>query len=120
MAPMSSKLAAVRLPAMVEATLDAFLTGVRERFGPRVVTIRLFGSYARGEARADSDVDCLVLLDRADRDDERAITNLAADLIWQIGGVVVSPMTMSVDEFEAWKRLERRTPLEIEREGIAL
>ena len=55
-----------------------------------------------------------------DRDDDRAITNLAADLIWQLGGVVVSPMTMSVDEFEAWKSLERRTPLEIEREGIAL
>jgi len=120
MAPMSSKLAAVRLPAMVEATLDAFLTGVRERFGPRVAAIRLFGSYARGEATVDSDVDCLVLLDRVDREDDRIITNLAADLIWQIGGVVVSPMTMSVGEFEAWKARERRTPLEIEREGIPL
>ena len=112
--------AAVRLPAIVETTLQAFLAGVRERFGPRVVEIRLFGSYARGDATADSDVDCPVLLDRVDQDDDRAISDLAADLTWQIAGVVVSPMTMSVAEFEAWKALERRTPLEIEREGIAL
>jgi predicted nucleotidyltransferase len=120
MASMRSSLAVVRLPAMVEATLDAFLDGIRERFGPRIASIRLFGSYARGEATEESDVDCLVLLDRVDRDDDRAITNLAADLVWQIGGVVVSPLTMSVGEFEAWKGQERRTPLEIEREGITL
>lgn len=117
---MGASPAAVRLPAMVDATLRAFLTGVRERFGPRVAEIRLFGSYARGDAREDSDVDCLVLLDRVDQDDDRAITSLAADLTWQMSGVVVSPMTMSVAEFEAWKASERRTPLEIEREGIPL
>ena len=117
---MEGSSAAPQLPVMVETTLHAFLAGVRERFGPRVAEIRLFGSYARGDARADSDVDCLVLLDRVDRDDDRAITDLAADLTWQIAGVVVSPMIMSVAEFKAWKALERRTPLEIEREGIPL
>jgi hypothetical protein len=30
------------------------------------------------------------------------------------------PLTMSAADFEAWKALERRTPLEIEREGISL
>jgi predicted nucleotidyltransferase len=117
---MRSTPAAVRLPAIVDTTLRAFLAGVRERFGPRVAEIRLFGSYARGDATEDSDVDCLVLLDRVDQDDDRAITNLAADLTWQMAGVVVSPMIMSVADFEAWKALERRTPLEIEREGILL
>jgi len=110
----------LRLPALVDATLNAFVAGVRERFGARVVSMRLFGSYARGAATEDSDVDCLVLLDSMDRDTDRAITDLAADLTWQIGGVVVSPMAMSVAEFDAWKALERRTPLEIEREGIPL
>jgi predicted nucleotidyltransferase len=111
---------ALRLPALVDATLGAFVAGVRERFGTRVVSMRLFGSYARGEATEDSDVDCLVLMDTADRDTDRAITDLAADLTWQIGGAVVSPMVMSAAEFDAWKALERRTPLEIEREGIPL
>ena len=118
--PAMSDQAAVRLPAAVEATVRAFVDGVRRRFGSRVAEIRLFGSYARGEGTGDSDVDCLVLLDRVDRQDDRSVTDLAADLSWQIAGVVVSPMVMSVAEFETWKGLERRTPLEIEREGIPL
>ena len=104
----------------VEETLDAFVAGVRACFGQRVRSIRLFGSYARCDAHEESDVDCLVLLDRVDREDDRAVSDLAADLIWQLHGVVVSPMVLSEAEFEAWKERERRTPLEIEREGIAL
>jgi predicted nucleotidyltransferase len=111
---------AVWLPPHVEATLSGFVRGVRERFGARVAAIRLFGSYARGEATAESDVDCLVLLDRVDPADDRAVTDLAADLIWQIAGVVISPMVMSVADFDAWKATERRTPLEIDREGVPL
>jgi predicted nucleotidyltransferase len=110
----------VRLPAVVDQTLRAFVDGLRERFGQRLLSVRLFGSYARGDATAESDVDCLVLLDRVSPDDGRAVTDLAADLVWQIGGIVIAPLVMSADEFGAWKARERRTPLEIEREGIPL
>jgi predicted nucleotidyltransferase len=108
------------LPPMVQQNLNAFLAGLRGRFGTRLVSVRLFGSYARGQAHEDSDVDCLVLLDRVDPADDRAITDLAADLTWQIGGVVISPLIMSEAQFEAWKARERRTPLDIEHEGISL
>lgn len=108
------------LAPLVRSNLDAFVAGVRARFGSRLVSVRLFGSYARGEAHEDSDVDCLVLLDRVDRTDDRAVTDLAGDLTWQIGGVVISPLIMSAAAFEEWKSRERRTPLEIEREGILL
>ncbi len=117
---MSRARASVRIPRTVEGTLDAFVAGVRGRFGARVAGIRLFGSYARGEAHEESDVDCLVLLDHVEREDDRAITDLSADLIWQLTGVVISPMVMSVDAFETWKARERATPLAIEREGIDL
>lgn len=112
--------ATVRLPALVDETLRAYVSGLRRRFGQRLVSVRLFGSYARGDATGDSDVDCLVLLDRVDRSDDCAITDLAADLVWQIGGVVISPLIMSAADFETWKATERRTPLEIEREGLLL
>ena len=48
------------------------------------------------------------------------MTDLAADLIWQVGGVVISPLVMSAAEFAEWKARERRAPLEIERDGIPL
>ncbi len=117
---MARELEDLRLPAPVRSTLDAFAESLRARFGPRLHSIRLFGSYARGEAHEESDVDCLVLIHGAQRADDRAVTDLAADLIWQRDGVVISPMVMSPEEFEAWKASERRTPLEIERDGVAL
>jgi predicted nucleotidyltransferase len=42
--------------------LRAELPGLRRRFGVR--SLALFGSYARDEARSDSDVDLLVDFDR--------------------------------------------------------
>jgi len=120
MSVMSDQLTRPRLPPVIQATLDAFVAGVRKQFGSRVVAISLFGSYARGDANEESDIDCLVLLDRVDPADDRAITDLAADLIWQIGGAVISPLVMSAAEFEKWKATERRAPLEIAREGLPL
>jgi predicted nucleotidyltransferase len=117
---MSDGSATRRLPPLVQATLDAFVSGVRERFGSRVTTITLFGSYARGQAHEESDIDCLILLDWLDAADDRVITDMAADLIWEIGGAVISPLVMSVAEFERWKATERRAPIEIARDGIPL
>ena len=110
----------VSLPALVQRNVDAFVTGLHDRFGPRLQSVRLFGSYARGTATADSDVDLLVLLDRVCPEDDRMVTDLAGDLTWQIGGAVLSPLVMSGSAFEEWKRRERLTPREIEREGIVL
>lgn len=114
------ELSALPLPSVVRETLDRFASGLRERFGERLAEVRLFGSYARGEAHEESDVDCLVLIDRADRRDDCAVTDMAADLIWQVGGIVISPIVMSPSEFEAWKARERAAPLAIEREGVRL
>ena len=47
-----------------EATIDHVVRTIAERFHP--VRIILFGSYARGEARADSDLDLFVELDDPD------------------------------------------------------
>ena len=40
--------------------LEEFARAVRERLGDRVKIIELFGSRARGDERADSDLDVLV------------------------------------------------------------
>jgi predicted nucleotidyltransferase len=105
---------------VADVALHLGLDGARLDDVLRLVALRLFGSYARGEAHEESDVDCLVLLDHVEPEDDRAITDLAGDLTWQIGGAVISPLIMSAAAFDAWKARERRTPLEIEREGIPL
>ncbi len=43
--------------------LDKIKLGLRSLYGDRLRDVYLFGSYARGEADAESDVDVLVVLD---------------------------------------------------------
>ncbi len=44
---------------------------LRERFGERIVEIRVFGSVARGEADEDSDIDMLILFTSMPSREER-------------------------------------------------
>ena len=42
---------------------DSYAHHLREHLGPNLVSVALYGSVARGEARHDSDVDLLVICD---------------------------------------------------------
>jgi predicted nucleotidyltransferase len=50
------------IPSAVRSTVADFAARVRARYGDRVADVRLFGSYARGDAHEESDVDVLVVL----------------------------------------------------------
>lgn len=71
-------MAALGLPRIVSRALDELARAVRERFGERVSEIVLFGSYARGGAGEDSDVDVLVVIDALTDREELEIVDLAS------------------------------------------
>jgi predicted nucleotidyltransferase len=54
------------MPPWVRELLVAAREGLQSLYGRRLHGVYLFGSHARGEAAADSDVDLLVVLDRVD------------------------------------------------------
>ena len=51
----------------VEKVLRKLRRELEGIYGPRLRGVYLFGSRARGEAEAESDVDVLIVLDRLDR-----------------------------------------------------
>jgi predicted nucleotidyltransferase len=51
------------MPEAVQKALSALREGLIPLYGQRLRGIYLFGSYARGEARPDSDLDVLIVLD---------------------------------------------------------
>jgi predicted nucleotidyltransferase len=63
-----------------EEAVDTFVQRLRAEFGQDVADVRLFGSKARGEAGADSDLDILVLVKRSDYSLKHAILWLAAEI----------------------------------------
>jgi predicted nucleotidyltransferase len=82
----------------------------------RAVGLTLFGSYARGEAGPDSDIDVAVVLDRIDSHAER---------VWpmQLSGSLPGPALVPIvakSELE-WLRAKQDILAEsLDRDGIAL
>jgi len=104
--------------------LRALLTEFRERltakFGGRLLELTLFGSYARGTAREDSDVDVAVVLDQVNSHAERTFPmELAGDLT--LGhGLVIVPLVLSKQELVFLREREELIAENLDREGIAL
>jgi uncharacterized protein len=104
--------------------LRALLTEFRERltakFGERLLEITLFGSYARGTAREDSDVDVAVVLDQVNSHAERTFPmELAGDLTLSHGLVIV-PLVLSKQELAFLRKREELIAENLDREGIAV
>ena len=81
---------------------DAFLPDLRARlaalYGDRLVRVVLFGSYARGEATADSDVDVLVVLrgDVSQGTETWALADVSLDLL-DLFGLVTAFVVIDED-----------------------
>ena len=85
-------------------TILPLLNYVREHvgrlYGERVASLQLYGSYARDEARADSDVDLLLVLKSSvDRYEENwRLSDLVLDVLKRYG-LFVSFVVLSNEEF---------------------
>jgi predicted nucleotidyltransferase len=62
------------VPAAVREVVERAVRAVRAAFADRVRSIALFGSQARGEAAAGSDVDLAIVLSGSGADDHGALT----------------------------------------------
>ena len=107
------------LPPRLQAALGDFAAGLRSRLGERVEGVRLFGSWARGEARPDSDVDVWVLVDRFDPLTRRLPFDLAVEVFLR-HGVDLSPTVMEQAEWRLLRDRERRIARDIEAQGVPL
>ena len=102
-----------------EQALRDFLARIAQRFGGNYLYSLLFGSKARGDAHAGSDVDVAVVMQHADFDTKRAIYALAYDELLE-NEVDISPVIFSRDVFEQQKAAHFPLLREIERDMVLL
>jgi predicted nucleotidyltransferase len=91
-----------------------------EHLGERLISLTLFGSYARGEAGPESDVDVAVVLDRINTHSDRVLPmELAGGLIVE-HGLVITPLVLSVSELEFLHQREDLLAENLDRDGVEI
>ena len=84
----------------VDRWLGEFVRRMQESFGERLVFVGHHGSWARGEARPDSDIDTVVVLREVGEDESQRYRDIIGDMTR--GGEAVSGLLLSAAEMGAW------------------
>jgi len=108
-----------KIPESVARLTEDFITHVDKLYGERLDKVILYGSYARGEERIDSDVDYLVILNDDEIRTFKEISNLSPvtfELSLQYS-VSVSAIPVSKSKFmQEWSPLYHN----VRNEGIVI
>jgi predicted nucleotidyltransferase len=102
-----------------QAALAAYVERVARLYPDDVLSVTLYGSQARGDAKAESDIDVLVVVRR----DTPALRQALVDQAWQVQfehGVVISDIIRSAEQFNRMRANRFPFYQNIEREGVLL
>lgn len=102
--------------AIHEQAFEAFAEQLTDEVGELIDEIVLYGSVARGEAREESDVDVLIVIE--DEEHRETVQERASQISWDVMmevGPVISKIIMTTDEMA-----ERESPFtrNVEADGV--
>jgi predicted nucleotidyltransferase len=103
----------------VRAAIAAYVRRVATDYANEVLSITLYGSQARREASAESDIDLFIVV----RHDTPALRQALVDLAWQVQfehDIVISDIIRSVEQLDRMQARWFPYYQSIEREGVLL
>lgn len=103
----------------IQPIIQEFTEQAKAHYGNRLSKIILFGSYARGEANEDSDVDLMLLLNDDDVSSNNEKTQIF-DISWSLFmkySIIISALPVSLKKFISTNKALYRF---IKKEGIYL
>ena len=92
------------MPMNIQALLSGYLTELQQIYKSHLKSVILYGSYARGDFRSDSDVDIMILLDISDVD-LKAYSQQLSYMTYDFNldnDLDIKPIVKSEDHFRKW------------------
>jgi predicted nucleotidyltransferase len=96
-----------------------YVAHIYDRFPERILAVTLFGSKARGDADAESDIDLLVLVDEENREIRFDLWHIASDISLE-HNVVLSVRVYAQDRWSEARRIRLPFYRAVTAEGISL
>lgn len=96
------------MPDIISKTVYLFSMQARQLLGEKLSKIILYGSYARGDFRDNSDVDVMILVKNMLQDDIRDAEERLCDMAFDIeleNGVHISAILKDEEQFENWEAI---------------
>lgn len=107
------------MPKQIEGLLQLYRSELEMLPGQHIKKVILYGSYARGDFRNDSDIDIMILVDIKDfKEYEDKIFNLTYDFNLE-HNTDIMPIIQNIDHFNRWKNAYMFYR-NINREGVAI
>ena len=108
-----------QIPTSLRPVLTRLQQALRAQFGTRLRDVRLFGSFAQGQADEDSDVDVLVVIDALTDDELALVTAVSAKLSVETG-FDLAPLPLSTERHHELLSSGAGIVAEVERTGARL
>ena len=92
------------MPDRVSKIIYEFSQQMKRIFGPHLSKVIVYGSYARGDYRDNSDVDVMILVDLPE-DQIKELENEVYDIAFEMEmdtGLDISPVIKSEAQYEYW------------------
>jgi predicted nucleotidyltransferase len=92
------------MPENVNSIVYKFLQDLKRILGEKLAKVIVYGSYARGDYRDNSDVDIMILVKMSD-EEIRTVKNDIYDLAFDVEmstGIEISPVIKNEEQYEYW------------------
>ena len=92
------------MPQTMQSLIEQYIVEIKKIYGAHLRKVILYGSYARGDFRSDSDVDIMILLDMSDVD-LKAYSQQLSYMTYDFNldnDLDIKPIAKSEEHFNKW------------------